>query len=283
MGETGRNRSEGWKHAKLDGHDNEHRVADALPGDKSLLSDLGSLKLGKTLSGTPRAVDIGQARVQTIFGDLQLPKPDIILEWDNAVRTNLSVKKSESGQVWLVTYERFLAIVKHHASAEIEPPAAQALALFIGGDNLARYSQDFLTALNASKVATPKIYEQELHQNRLSASSISRTFPSSWESLLVFFRENIGLIAELAFARGATKPKDMWAEVVLYTLGDGTNSMFSIADIAEKSSKSDKGKITSGPRNGGTTLTLPFGFLQMHKNMLQFHHQLAALELLKKI
>ena len=279
MGETGRNRSEGWKHAKLDGHGNENRVAGALPSDKSFISDIGSLNLGKTLSGKPKAIDIGQTQVKTIFGDHQLPKPDIVLEWCNHVRTNLSVKKSSSGQVWLVTFERFLEIYKHHSRTEVDANAAKALALFIGGnDNLAKYRSDFLSALNASKVATPKIYEQELHQNRLSASSISRSFPVCWQELIDFFRDNIGLISELAFARGATESKEMWAEVVLYTLPDGSRSIFSIADIASRSQLANKSKITAGPKNGGTTIILPFGFLQMHKNSIQFHHQHASLK-----
>lgn len=279
MGETGRNRSEGWKHAKLDGHGNENRVAGALPSDKSFISDIGSLKLGKRLSGKPKALDIGQTPVKTIFGDLQLPKPDIVLEWCNHVRTNLSVKKSSSGQVWLVTFERFLETFRHHSGIPVNPDAAKALALFIGGkDNLAKYRSDFLLALNASKSASPTIYAQELHQNRLSATSISRSFPICWNALMDFLRNYIGLITELAFARGATESDEMWAEVVLYTLPDGSRSIFSIADMAARSKLANQSKITAGPKNGGTTIILPFGFLQMHKNSIQFHHQLKAIK-----
>jgi hypothetical protein len=279
MGGTGRNRSEGWKHAKLDGHDNENRVAGALPSDKNFISDIGSLKLGKRLSGKPKALDIGQAPVKTIFGDFQLPKPDIVLEWCNHVRTNLSVKKSSSGQVWLVTLDRFLETFKFHSGISMNPDAAQALALFIGGkDNLANYKSDFLSALNASRIATPSIYAQELHQNRLSATSISRSFPICWNELMDFFRNNIGLISELAFARGATEAAEMWAEVVIYTLPDGSRSIFSISDIAARSQKANNSMISAGPKNGGTTIILPFGFLQMHKNSMQFHHQLKAIK-----
>jgi hypothetical protein len=93
-----------------------------------------------------------------------------------------------------------------------------------------------------------------------------------------FFRNNIGLISELAFARGATEAAEMWAEVVIYTLPDGSRSIFSISDIAARSQKANNSMISAGPKNGGTTIILPFGFLQMHKNSMQFHHQLKAIK-----
>jgi hypothetical protein len=59
------------------------------------------------------------------------------------------------------------------------------------------------------------------------------------------------------------------------------NKIFPISEIARHSTRT-AARVSIGPRNGGSTILFPFGFLQMHSpqvdNQIQFHHQYAKLD-----
>lgn len=279
MGENKRNRSQGWRHAKLDGHANEHKVAATIKTNKSLLDELGSLQIGKSWSGEPTVLDIGQSHVRTIFDDQSLAKPDLVLDWGDEGVSRISIKKSISGQAWLVTLDRFLRVIAHYRPTIVTSNLKLGLSLFIGGDvNLAPYIDQFKRGLNYSEIHSPRVFKQEAHQKRLSAQTIEAIAPVAWKEVLDFFQNNIDLITELTLAAGVAKSKDDWAEYVLYTLNTGTYHLFSITEILKKIAESEGEYVEVGPRNGGTTLLLPFGFLQMHKNSVQFHHKLESIQ-----
>ena len=54
-----------------------------------------------------------------------------------------------------------------------------------------------------------------------------------------------------------------------------------IKDIAELSKKYSN-KIWYGKKNGGSTISLPFGFVQWHQGKIQFHHNLESIQELFK-
>ena len=161
---------------------------------------------------------------------------------------------------------------------KIEKEARIGISLFIGGANLYQYETYYNKALDSDKKKYPSIAEQELHQNRLVAKSIEESFPSVWESTLEFFNTNIGLITKLSFAKGLAKSEEEAADVIIYNKAVDGNSIFPISKIIENAVlETKKNPVTPGPKNGGSTLQLPTGFLQMHhpkeENLLQFHHQ----------
>ena len=101
-----------------------------------------------------------------------------------------------------------------------------------------------------------------------------------YNKLLIWFRDNIYNITDFCFSKGLAKNKEDWADIVWYKNELGENSvdkMFLISEIRSKViEKLDL--IEYGNIHGGTTIQLPFGFVQWHSpqktfpGCLQFHH-----------
>lgn len=275
---SNRNRSEGWRHAKLDGHANEKLFAELLVDDEEFVSEIEKHITKRFPKGSPEINVDGAKHVQSIFGDMTTSKVDLALEWKSGEHINISLKKSISGQVWLVSVPRFISALEFHLSSKIDTKVQTGISLFIGGANLSNLKNYFDKALASDQKLNPKIAEQELHQSRLVAWSIKTNFPSVWEATLNFFNANIGLITKLSFAQGLAKFEEDSADVIIYNKTTGGPSIFPIPKIIEKSKLlTKKVPVMSGPKNGGSTIQLPTGFLQMHHpqgdNLLQFHHQ----------
>jgi hypothetical protein len=274
----GRNRSEGWRYAKLDGHDNEQQFADSLIKNHEFISNIEKHLMKPSPNGSPIISVDGSKHVESIFGDKTTSKVDIALRWESGQRFNISLKKSSSGQVWLISVPRFVSAMEYYLAQSIDSEAQIGISLFIGGANLSRYESYFDKALEHNKKWNPSIATQELHQTRLVANSIETVFPSIWESTLDFFNSNVGLITKLSFSLGLAKSEIEAADAIVYNKVKDGKAMFPIPELIESAILSSKGDpITAGPRNGGSTLQLPTGFLQMHHpqgdNLLQFHHQ----------
>jgi hypothetical protein len=52
MSDTGRNRAQGWRHAKLDGHANEKEFGEALVADSEFITEIQQSILGKVPNGS---------------------------------------------------------------------------------------------------------------------------------------------------------------------------------------------------------------------------------------
>lgn len=275
---SGRNRSEGWRHAKKDGHANEKLFGKSLIKDQEFISKIGK-QLKKSLpKSTPEILVDGAKHVESIFGDKTTSKVDLSLYWNSGESLNISLKKSNSGQVWLVSVERFISAMEFHLSHKLDSETKMGISLFIGGKNLSKYEKYFEQALNIDKLKSPRIANQEIRQSRLVAQSIEMNFPTVWEHTLRFFNKNIALITRLSFAQGLAKFEGDSADVIIYNNSIAGQSFFPILSIIEKSELHTKREaISAGPKNGGSTIQLPTGFLQMHhpqgENLLQFHHQ----------
>ena len=273
-----RNRSEGWRYAKLDGHANEKQFAESLIRNEEFISAIEKYVTKRSPKGFPEISVDGAKHVDSILGDKTTSKVDLVLNWSGGEQINISLKKSNSGQVWLISVPRFISAIEFHLNRKLDLEIQIGLSLFIGGTNLSQYEDYFKQALDFDKKKTPSIAAQELHQSRLVAKSIDSNFPAIWAALLDFFSTNIGLITKLSFAQGLAKSEKDAADVIIYNKAVGGQSIFPISRIIENAilhNKSDP--VTAGPRNGGSTLQLPTGFLQMHHpqgdNLLQFHHQ----------
>lgn len=277
--ESGRNRSQGWKHAKISGHENERDFGAILEQSAMLQKQLFEIKYPQLeLPNIRPSVNVdGALQVESILGDLITSKIDAEIAWTAAQRLTISIKKSNAGQVWLVPVSRFIRAVQFHGKP-LSPDASKALKLFIGGSNLSGLDVEFKHGISTEKVTDSALYEQELHQNRLLAVTIKREFPMYWDALIDYFKQNIGLITELMFARGLALRDEDTADLIVYNKVRNQGNMFETKSIAAQATKpSALQLIQAGPRNGGSTIYLPTGFLQMHhpqgENLMQFHHK----------
>ena len=74
---------------------------------------------------------------------------------------------------------------------------------------------------------------------------------------------------------GAVRQRDEWSEFVWYVnfLGEhNVDEIFPIEKICNASMKVAENEVYYGDKNGGTTIHLPFGFVQWHQKQMQFHH-----------
>lgn len=269
-----RNRSEGWQFAKLDGHKNEEELGVILRESSELTNFLHETVYKEEQKHLPKVLVDGSKHVPSILGDPTTSKIDIDLVWATR-QLGLSVKKSNSGQVWLVSLDRFLKALEIKTGQKVPQDVEVVLSLFIGGENLINFQQEFAEGLRAS--ATEKYHEQEVHQNRLVLESIDQFLPDALATTFDFLQKNLRLVSELSFFTGlASNPEDC-AEVVIYNQVHSGKNVFSKSDLLSAMEvRTNQDLITPGDKNGGSTIKLPTGFLQMHKpqgaNLLQFHH-----------
>ncbi len=275
-----RNRSEGWLHAKVDGHENESRVAERLKSSPDLLQSLRSQFGYSPCHNSAVEVD-GNKRVKSILGGVTVAKTDLALRCSDGV-VNFSIKKSASGQVWLVPVRTFLRLMELRSPYPLSDDFNRGLRLFIGGEeNLMGLEESYSKGLSHSDSYFPKRYQLEKHQARLSFSTIQAVDRFASEALSEGLKANIELITNLAFCVGAAMHEDDFADVILYN--NSANGMMGIKgkEMAYLSSGLSE-FIAPGPRSGGTTIWLPWGFLQMHRpqgtNEMQFHHKQSRIE-----
>jgi hypothetical protein len=285
MSKSGRNRSQGWRHAKLDGHINEKLFSEKLISNSNLLKKIEKSVLRKSPKGKPIIKVDGAKHVKSIFGDTTTSKVDLAIEWPEGEIVNISLKKSDGGQVWLISVSRFIAAIEFHLGSKIDPEVQVGISLFIGGTNLYNYKKMYEAALTSDNRIFPKIAIQELHQARLVASSISANYSSVWESTLNFFNNHVGLITRLSFSQGLAMSEADCADIIIYNNVPTSKNIFLISEVISAAEKQIKETpMAPGLRNGGSTLLLPTGFLQMHRpqgdNQLQFHHQYKKISML---
>lgn len=269
-----RNRSEGWHFAKTDGHSNEEKLGVILRESQELTSLLHGTIFKEEPEHEPKVLVDGSKHVPSILGDVTTSKIDIELVW--ATRSlGLSVKKSNAGQVWLVSLDRFLKALSIKTGQSVPQDVELVLSLFIGGENLTNFNQEFSQGLSSS--TGEKYHDQEVHQNRLVLESIARIQPKALAATFDFFKRNLRPVTEMSFFSGlASNPADC-AKAVIYNQVDSGKNIFSQSDLLSAMDvKANQDQVTPGDRNGGSTIKLPTGFLQMHKpqgtNLMQFHH-----------
>lgn len=282
---SGRSRQEGWKHAKVDGHLNEDRLSARLKTDLELSNYLSVQCFSKRL-GIPTNVSGGGAsadHVTDVFGSRTNGKPDLEISWSPTQTIRVSVKKSQGGQVFLTSVSRFSEGFQKHFGKAVPPKVRRGLDLFIGGDR-----EIIEKAMKGKEFLGPKHRRTgvplEIHQGRLVALTLDHHFSEDWKATLQWFRSNIGAITDFAFARGYAKDSSDFATHIWYVKAQTSTdngSVSKISNLIEACTRNSE-DIAVGPKNGGTTIQLPFGFLQMHapksENLMQFHHNRSKIE-----
>ena len=267
-----RERAEGWQHAKLSGHKNEDLITKLVLDNTDIQQELlknanRSGKIIGVLEGGLR-----EKQIPSVLGDGTKAKPDIRLEIDNGEHINVSLKKSFSGQVFLVTVERFAVGFEVQYNKKIPFNVKRALTLFWGT------SEEVPSIIE--KYANVEIpYQKRKH--RLVKDTLDRYDSSLSKILLDWFKENIVQIFDYCFVRGLAKNPEDWADVIWYKnlLGneeDG-DTMINLVELKSKI-KDHSAMISYGTRTGGSTIQLPFGFVQWHQGQMQFHHNLNTIK-----
>ncbi|WP_072229512.1 hypothetical protein [Campylobacter coli] len=259
-----RNRSQGWIYAKKSGHNNETLIAKNINDNLEYYSKYFdfAIKNCGVITG------IKETLIPSIFQDKTKSKTDIVLQGKENDFLNISIKKSKGGQVFLVSPERFIKGYEIIFNVSIPDEVKKAIAEFFGNKKiLESYNMDI--NYNADNI---KIQKYQLKKQRLVAQNLT---DDNADILLNWFKNNIYNITLLCFSTGFASSNLYYSEIIWYkNLVDDKkdlNTKFFIEDIATKSEKYIN-LIEYGTRNGGTTIQLPFGFLQWHQCSMQFHH-----------
>lgn len=276
-----RDRASGWKYAKISGHSNEALVKEYLDSNgifaDSLLSRIdSSMKKIKTTS----IGGLNETSVENIIPGQRKSKSksDLKIFYIDNTYTNISIKKSLSGQAYLVDVELFCKYFEAQFKKSIPITIKRAMSLFW---SKASDAQEIITRYaNRENIQN---FNLQMRHNSLNAETLYSYNSSLYNAMIQWFIENAYEISFLVFATGSAKNQEDWAEYIWYInllQEHCIDKIFSINEICEQSKNSAKQNIFYGNSNGGTTIQLPFGFVQWHKHKMQFHHQFKKIELL---
>lgn len=269
-----RDRSQGWYYAKISGHSNEELVAYTILNNvhfrNNLLQRLGIythiVNIGVDFAGS------SEKNIESILGYKTKSKTDLKLYLNSSVgnkNINISIKKSYGGQVYLITPDNFINGMENKIGI-INDNIKLAISLYWGG-----YS-----GINSiiDEYGVNKNYE--LRKSRLQGDTLKKFNIKLYNDLLSWFKENIYAITKFVFSTGLGKDENQWAEYIWYINFVDKNKyvdkIFNIEDICKKSEEHKE--LISYSIRKGSTINLPFGFVQWHQNSIQFHHSYYKIE-----
>ena len=271
---TKRDRADGWKHAKKSGHKNEQLITQKINKNKKFADELKP-RFKKDYSIKKAITDgIKTKKVIDVFNSKTIPKSDLKLIWKDNNFTNISIKKSISGQVFLISTDRFINGFEKQFNSKIPKDVIRALSLFIHG----ALDIDKIISDQSLKNSNEKIIIYEKRKRRLTWETLTRYNDEIAECLIEWLKKNIKNITLFCFQRGLAKNKTDWAEYVWYynlIKENQIDSLLNLETMAEElSSVKLEKEFYPGKSLGGTTIHLPFGFLQWHQKKIQFHHNM---------
>lgn len=264
-----RNRAEGWKHAKRSGHDNEKLAAELVNNDigvqKRLLAcaHLEDVRITNIQYG-----GLCETDVDCILGGKTKSKTDLWLHLSSGRRLNVSIKKEEGGQVFLIGIHRFIDGFEKQYHAAIPVDVKRALELYFGS---AEDVKDIIERFGSKNKAL------ELRKHRLVAETLKAYDERLYTALLSWFNSNMPSLFDFCFSKGLASNACDWADIVWYKNMVGENQIDTMIYLPEAAKAISKSAVY-GTRNGGSTIQLPFGFVQWHSprkvipGNLQFHH-----------
>ena len=273
-----RNRSEGWAYAKNSGHENES-LAEALLVHDSEYQHSFVKRLGHEGTTIVR-IDTGginETNVESVLGGTTKTKTDIHILLSDGAQVNISLKKSWGGQVYLISIDHFIHGYETQFQTTIPDNVKRAIELFWGSANdvpeiVANYG-------------FAKAYKTRKH--RLTADTLRAYNPMLHNALLNWFKENVGNLSRFCFTMGlAADPREhadfVWYKNELGDEGEDFDYLIPTADLSQISGNNTD-LVVYGNRSHGTTIQLPFGFVQWHSptkvipGCLQFHHKLESI------
>ena len=271
-----RNRSDGWKYAKLSGHKNEKDLFERINNRKEFREIIEKKLLLKSEILKAEYGGLYEKNVKSIIDGKTKSKTDLILNLKNNEKINFSIKKSTGGQVYLISVARFINGFEKHFNKKISSNQKKALNFFFGSS---KEAEDIISQTNYYKKNKKyeKIRKYEIKRKRQTNKNLKEFDETLRINLLSFFKENILDIFNFCFSTGLASNNLNWAEFIWYIDTTNDESAGTIFDIRNFSSKIEKIKDISkyiyyGEKGGGTTINLPFGFVQWHQAQIQFHH-----------
>ena len=264
-----RNRAEGWRHAKLTGHQNEEIIAELTKNDKLLQQRL--LSCAHLSGASIESVEYGglcETDVECILGGKTKSKTDMWINISNGRRLNVSIKKDGGGQVFLIGIDRFIQGFEKQYGKIIPANVRRAISLYFGSAS---------DTIDIIKRYGGRNQNLELRKHRLVADTLKEYDSNLYYCLLQWFNDNIFELFDFCFAKGLASDPSDWAQIVWYKNMIGENqfdTMIYLPDLQGYIPRS----VEYGTRNGGSTIQLPFGFVQWHSprkiipGNLQFHH-----------
>ena len=267
-----RNRAEGWQHAKHSGHKNEDLVKNLLDTDISFQEyflrrvDRVTAKITDTSIG-----GLHETNVPSVNGRKTKSKTDLKVYLNTNEVINVSIKKSLGGQVYFVRSGLFIDTFEKQFDTKIPDDVKRAINLFwAAADDAIEIIEEFGDRTNS------KNYDLQLRHKSLNATTLKNYDKHLYEVMLDWFTNNAYEITKLSFSMGAAKECSEWSEFVWYInlLGENdTDHIIFIEDICNAAQNVAQEETYYGSSYGGTTIQLPFGFVQWHQRQLQFHHR----------
>ncbi len=267
-------RSGGWQHAKLSGHKNEEKVC-------FLFNDEDYQKTFAKRALIPPILYacIGgknEKNVPCVLGNSTKSKTDLTVYCENNHQATISIKKSEGGQVYLIGVDRFIEGFEKQFNTNIPEEIKDSIRLyFFGHPNIKVLLEDKSVTRNMSD----NLISYQKRHGRLVWDAIKNYNPKKANDLLLWFKDEISHITDFCFSRGLAINTYHWANYVWYINKIGESNVDVLFNINElcKNSNLNKDLVTPGTTNGGSTILLPFGFVQWHQEKIQFHHSLNKL------
>lgn len=268
-----RNRAEGWTHAKMSGHNNEEIIFTKIKTDGNYRNKLENRIRDKNKITNVLVGGLNETKVSDVFGGKTKSKTDLNITWCDGKKSNISIKKSTGGQVYMIGVTRFISGYETQFKEKIDPGIKRALELFFGT------ASDILNILNSEQlfnVNTTKIKNYEKKKSRLTWTSLQKYDPTLAKDLIDWFKFNLRNIVYFCFSRGLALNSYNWADYVWYKneVDEAVDDrLFEINRMAnDLSSPAAQVEVMPGKIGGGTTIKLPFGFVQWHQGQMQFHH-----------
>jgi len=277
---TERDRSSGWQHAKLSGHENESAVEQLFNDEQFKAAFSKRLSIGEIASASVGG--LCETEVLSVFGDKTRSKTDLTITLNDGKKINISIKKSYGGQVYLIGVDRFIDGFEKQFQKTIPTEVKELLYIYFYGSPK---TYSLLDNVNVTKNENSALISYQRRHNRLVWTSLYNWGEDKGDTLLNWFKNNIADIADFCFARGLAAEQKDWVQYVWYVnlLGeDDFDEIYSIEDI-RNAVAANVSEIFPSSQNGGSTTQLPFGFVQWHQQKMQFHHSLGKLsEIIKR-
>lgn len=263
-----RDRATGWQHAKLSGHKNEDLVKNLIDTDQNFQDNF--LKRIDRALYTITMTSIGglhETNVPSVQGRKTKSKTDLKVCLNTNEVINVSIKKSLCGQVYLVRAGLFIDTFEKQFNTKIPYNVQRAINLFwAAADDAVEIIEQYSCIKN---------YDLQIRHKSVNATTLKAYDKELYNALLNWFADNAYELAKLSFSIGAVRDSSEWSDFVWYInlLGENdTDDIFLIEDVCEAVQSVAHKETYYGSSNGGTTIQLPFGFVQWHQGQLQFHH-----------
>ncbi len=277
-----RDRAAGWQHAKLSGHQNEALVKDLLDVNKNFQQHfLESINRPRASIIKTSIGGLHETNVPSVNGNKTKSKTDLKVYLHNNEIINISLKKSLGGQVYFVRAGLFINTFQKQFNTEIPASVQRAMNLFwAAADDALEIIEQYADKSNKRN------YGLQVRHKSLNATTLKNYDEKLYLDLLTWFAENAYEIAKISFSMGAVLNKEEWSDFVWYINlleENDVNDIFCIEDICDAAIKVAEEETYFSSINGGTTIQLPFGFVQWHQGQLQFHHNYEKIKTITEV